>query len=211
LKVKLRISRRDQQYVVAFAITITVIYSGIAYAGLTPPRPDSFFATWVLGANGKMSDYYPNGKSNITVGEGVRWTIGVYNHMGSLQYAVIRVKLLNSTLDSPNQTTATPSPVTPILEFARILTDNETWSIPFVWQVLNATQKGDNVAITRLSMNNNTLSGELVSSVEGRNLRFVFELWFYDEATHELTFSWVSAEGRHSAWTEIWFNATMVS
>jgi uncharacterized membrane protein len=209
LRVKLGISRRERQYVVAFIIMMTVVYSGIAYVVLTPPRPDSFFATWVLGAKGMAADYYPNGNTTIAIGEEIKWNLGAYNHMGSLQYVVLRVKLINSTINTPNSTTGIPSPAAPILEFARVLLDNETWSIPFTWKIINLHQAGTSIAITRLSINNNTLTGEFSSASQGMNFRFLFELWFYDETTHQLTFFWTSAGDRHSAWTEIWFNATL--
>jgi uncharacterized membrane protein len=195
--------------VVSFVIMMTVVYSGIAYAVLTPPRPDSFFATWILGAQGMAADYYPNGNTSLGVGQDVKWMLGVYNHMGSLQYVVLRVKLINSTMTTPNSTTGIPSAATPILEFARVVLDNETWSIPFTWKIINLDQAGSSIVITRLSINNSTLTGEFSSAIQGINFRFVFELWSYDETTHELAFSWISAGESHSAWTEIWFNATM--
>lgn len=191
-------------------ILITVIYAGIGYVVLTPPRPDSFFATWILGGTGMAADYYPNGDPDLSIGQEIKWTLGVYNHMGSLQYVVLRVKLLNSTIASPNQTTGTSSPVAPIIEFARVLLDNETWSIPFNWRLMSLARSGDRVAITRLLINNRTLVGEFASAADGNNFRFVFELWFYSETAQELVFSWVFAGESHAAWTQIWFNATKV-
>jgi hypothetical protein len=190
---------------------ITIVYSGIAYVMLTPPRPAPFFALGILGPQGMAANYYPSGNPDLGLGEEVKWTLEVYNHMGSLQYAVLRVKLINSTMTAPNSTTGTPSPATPILEFAKVLLDNETWLIPFTWKILNLDQAGNSVAITRLLVRNNTLTGKLTSAVHGVGLRFVFELWFYDETARELTFSWISDGNRSSAWTEIWFNATMPS
>jgi hypothetical protein len=164
---------------------------------------------WVLGSNGLAEHYYPNDNPNLAVGDQVNWTLGVYNHMASIEYVVVRVKLLNSTLASPDEVTGKPSPVSPLTEFTRVLLDNETWSIPFVWKILNATQKGGSLSITRLSVNQTLLSGEFASAVSGFNFRFVFELWFYDENANDLVFSWRTSDTSHSVWTQIWFNATL--
>jgi hypothetical protein len=190
---------------------MTILYSGIAFAVLTPPRPAPYFATGILGRNGMVSDYYPNGNPNLGIGEEIRWTLEVYNHMGSLQYVVLRVKLINSTITAPNSTTGVPSPTAPMLEFARVLLDNETWTIPFTWKILNLDQADNSIRITQLSLNNSTLTGNLSSAVRGLNFRFVFEIWHYDETISGLTFSWTSLGNIDSAWTQIWFNATMSS
>jgi uncharacterized membrane protein len=163
---------------------------------------------WILGSNGLAENYYPNNNSTLTQGEPVNWTLGVYNHMGELEYVVVRVKILNSTLASPNELTGTPSPVDEIFEFSRILVDNETWSIPFGWSILNLTQQGQSVLLTGLSINQTSLRGNLGSATSGINFRLVFELWSYDENTSASTFSWNAQGTTHSVWTQIWFNAT---
>ena len=205
---RLRISRKDLQYVIAFAIIATVVASTLAYVTLNPRAEEHFFANWILGSQGLVANYYPNNNPNIGVREEVRWTLGVYNHMGSLQYVVLRVKLLNSTMTSPNDTLDQPSPSPAILEFARVLVNNETWSIPFVWEILNSTVAGGRVIITSLSINQTSLRGQFASAVSGYNFRFVFELWYYDATKNDLAFSWRTDGQVHVVWTQIWFNAT---
>jgi uncharacterized membrane protein len=199
------------KYLLTFALIATIVTSSTAYIILHPPSTEQFFAMWILGSGGLAENYYPNGNPNLAVGEPIYWTIGVYNHMSSLEYVVVRVKLLNSTSTNPDDLTGTPSPAPQIFEFSRILVDNETWSIPFVWKILNITQQGRNLAVTEMSINQTPLSGNLASAMSGHNLRMVFELWSYDEASGNLAFSWNSPSGRHSAWTQIWFNATIAS
>ena len=193
---------------IAFAIIATVIASTLAYVALNPRPEEQFFANWILGSEGMAANYYPNDNPNIGLREEVRWTLGVYNHMGSLQYVVLRVKLLNSTMPSPNDALDQPSPAAAILEFARVLVKNETWSIPFVWEILNYTVTGGHVTITSLSINQTSLTGQFASAVSGYNFRFIFELWYYDTNTNDLAFSWQTQSAQHSVWTQIWFNAT---
>ncbi len=192
-----------------FAAVATIVTAGVAYGTLNAPPPEQFFAMWVLGSNGMAEHYYPNDNPNLIVGEQLNWTLGVYNHMASIEYVVVRVKLLNSTLPSPDELTAKPSPVSPLAEFTRVLLDNETWSIPFVWKMLNATLRGGSLSITGLTLNQTAFRSEFATAMSGFNFRFVFELWFYDDNTNDLVFSWQTAGVSHSVWTQIWFNATL--
>jgi hypothetical protein len=205
---KLRISEQDFRYLLAFSFIVTIVASGDAYVLLNPPPSEQFYAMYVLGSNGLAEHYYPNDNPDLTIGEPVNWTIGIYNHMGSLQYVVVRVKLLNSTLPSPNELTGTPSSVTPVFEFTRVLVDNETWSIPFVWRVLAVSPTPEEVLIARISINRIVLSGTLARATRGNNYRFVFELWFFDRLANDLVFSWRTQNAQHSVWTQIWFNVT---
>jgi hypothetical protein len=207
---KLKISSQDFRYLLAFALIATIVASGVAYAVLNPPPSEEFYAMYILGSNGLAEHYYPNDNPDLTIGETINWTIGIYNHMRSLQYVVVRVKLLNSTLLSPDELTGTPSSVAPLFEFARVLVDNETWSIPFVWSVLSVSSSSGGLLITTISINQVTLEGNLARAVSGINYRLVFELWFYDTITNDLAFSWRADNVQHSVWTQVWFNVTSV-
>jgi hypothetical protein len=205
---KLKISTQDFRYLLAFAVVATIVASGVAYDVLNPVPSEQFYAMYILGSNGLAELYYPNDNPNLTVGEPVNWTIGVYNHMGSLQYVVVRVKLLNSSLPSPDELSGTPSSVAPLTEFARVLVNNETWSIPFVWKLLGVSSSAGRVLITGISINQVTLTRDLGKAMSGINYRIVFELWFYDTSTNDLAFSWHAQNSQHSVWTQIWFNVT---
>ena len=150
--------------------------------------------------------YFPSDNPNIRPGEEINWTLGVYNHMGSLQYVVIRVKLLNSTLATPNDTLGEPSPAPVVLEFAQVLVSNQTWSIPFDWEISNYTVRGGNIVITSLLVNQSPLHGQFATALFGRGFRFVFELWFYDIETNNLAFSWYTNGLPTDVWTQLWFN-----
>lgn len=211
MKRRLKLSSRDLQYVVAFALVATLVASVVAYTSLFPSPNEQFFATWILGSNGLAENYFPNNNSTLTAGELINWTLGVYNHMNGLEYVVLRVKMLNSTLSSPDELTGTPSPVSAIFEFSRILVDNETWSIPFTWRIVSLAKQSQSLLITGLSVNETLLTGNLASAISGMNFRFVFELWFYDVSTSMLSFAWTAGGATHSVWTQIWFNATMTT
>ena len=190
---------------------MTMSVSVLVYLNLGPTPTDRFFSMWILGSDGLTENYFPNNNPNLILGETVNWTLGVYNHMSALEYIVVRVKLLNSSQTSPNELTGVPSPVPTIFEFARILTDNETWSIPFVWSISDMTNQQGSVQIKAITVNQTTIPGILGEARAGLNFRLVFELWFYDHDTGNLIFFWSTPTGPYSVWTQMWFNATATS
>lgn len=189
---------------------MTFVSGSVGYGILNPQPSEQYFAMWVLGATGMAQNYYPGNNPNLVPGENLNWTVGVYNHMGSIQYIVVRVKLINSTLPAPNDLTSQPSPESSIFEFTRVLLNNETWSIPFVWEILSTSQNESTLQITKLSINGIVINGDLARAVSGFDYRFVFELWFYDETTNKLSFSLQNEGEPRSIWTQIWFNATLL-
>jgi len=208
---KKRISSKDYRYLLAFAAVTTLFTSCVAYAMLNPPRSEGFYAIWILGSNGLAEHYYPDDNPDLKLGEELNWTIGVQNHMGSPQFVLMRVRLLNSTLLSSAELAEKPSDVQPLLEFTRILLANETWSIPFEWTILDLVESESGLLITRISVNQVIFSGELATAISGINYRFVFELWFYDQTTGEVTFSHRIDDLEYSFWVQIWFNATQTT
>ena len=208
---RLRISFKDLRYLIAFFVIVTMTVSALAYVELTTSYTDHFFSMWILGSNGLTENYFPSNNPNLIPGEQVNWTLGVYNHMSALEYVVVRVKLLNSTEISPNELTGVASPVQGIFEFARVLVSNETWTIPFPWDIVDSTSVNGVVLITGLSINGTMITANLAQAAGGLNFRFVFELWFYDQTAGNLAFSWSTPTSTYSAWTQLWFNATASS
>lgn len=203
----LKIKRRDVKLVITFAILSSIITSAAAYASLFQFGAQPFFAMSVLGSKGLAADYFPGDNQTVRVGQPVNWTINVYNQMGTIEYVVVRVKLLNSLMAGPNDTTAAPSPVQPFIEFRRIMVNNETWSTRFLWQIENTSLQGDQLQISSLTLNNVRYSGSLATAKQGYNFRFVFELWFYEARAGHLVFSWHSRNAQYVVWNQIWFNA----
>lgn len=207
---RLGISSRDLRYVLAFFVIATVLASASVYVDLAPAPTDHFFSMWVLGSTGLAESYFPNNNPNLIVGESVNWTLGVYNHMSQLEYVVVRVKLLNATDTAPNEQTGVPSPVGVVFEFARVLSNNETWSIPFVWSIWNETSFQGNLLITGLKVNDTLITGTIAEAPSGLNFRMVFELWSYDQNTNAFVFSRTTPSSPYSVWTQLWFNATTI-
>lgn len=209
LKRKPRISARDLRYLLVFVTISTIITSSAAYLTLNPTSSEQFFAMWILGSKDVAEHYYPNDNPNVLANSTINWTLQVYNHMNSVQYVLVRVKIANSTTQSPDDSKGEPSHALVLLEFSRVLLDNETWKIPFNWTILNASQEGPSVDLTGLSINDASFKGRLATALSGFNYRFIFELWVYNLATNAFSFSWMVKNSQHSVWNEMWFNATL--
>jgi hypothetical protein len=205
-----RLSEDVKRAVVIF-ISATIIFSALAYVAVTPRPKEQFFQLYVLGETRMAERYYPDDNPNILVGRSVKWYLGATNFMGSVQYVVIKVKLGNSTIKAPDDVNYMPSPAPVLLEFRRVLMDNETWEFPFAWIIGEVIEIGDMTSATVLVINvkdgAEVRSGQ-VSALNGHNFRIIFELWTFDPLTEELMFGWRAGGERRVAWLQMWFNAT---
>ena len=197
----------DLQRSIAVFLSTLLISSVAGYLWITPRTGEQFFQLYVLGRESKMAGYYPGNESTVTLNTLMHWYLGVTNFMGSVQCVSIKVKLGNSTTIPPNGTSCTPAPVPILLEFRRILLDNETCEFPLTWEVSDYWRVGNSVYLT-LNISNASAKPE-VGAVDGRNFRLMFELWTYSEEDDGFIFGWRSGEERRAAWTQLWFNVTV--
>jgi hypothetical protein len=128
--------------------------------------------------------------------------------MASAQYAVLELKLGNSSIPPPNENTTTTSPAPILAEYSRVLLQNETWEFPFSWEIVGENQTGNALSLT-LSTNGTIVPMPQPKTQNGLNFRIIIEIWVYNPATDSLEFGWVSNSQRHAAWLQVWFNAKM--
>jgi len=190
-------------------IVFLVIFEMITYATTTPRSREQFFQLYILGANGLLSDYYPNDNPNIGAGDLVRWHVGVTDFMGSVQLVVIRIKLGNQTIRPPDDLQALPSQAPLIAEFGRFVQDNETWEMPFFWEIVNADMVRGSTRILEMQINNETYQVPNLTAVDGHNFRVILELWTWEPSSETLQFGWSSGNEQRVAWVQVWFNMTI--
>ncbi len=93
-------SRLDKILSIALVLSIVLAISTAAYVVIIPKHSEKFTEFYILGPNGKASDY-PN---NLTVGQDGTVTIGIANHeYADVNYTMI-IKLNNQTIDNENIT-----------------------------------------------------------------------------------------------------------
>jgi uncharacterized membrane protein len=193
---------------VTIFISATIVFSMLAYVAVTPRPKEQFFQIYVLGEGGKAERYYPSNNPSIPVGQMVRWRLGVTNFMGSVQYVVLRMKLGNSTVKPPDDASYSPSSAPILLEFKRVLVDNETWEFPVVWTMREIRVNGSVITPSSFEVNGVPVRNNDVSALKGYNFRVFFELWSFDSENGAVVFGWRTGVERRVAWLQIWFNAT---
>lgn len=194
-----------------FIIGALVLFLILAVAVLSafwPKYEERFFELGLLGKDKKAEGYYPNDNSALEVGSPILWYIYVHNHMGSVQNVSVRVKLLNSTMAAPDDREHIPSPYPFLTEFPLSLSVDETILVPFSWSILEAVSQNYSIVIKRLTVNNRTVEVD-VPAFSDNSFHMVFELWVYDQSSHEYEFGWRSDEELHSASSYIWFRVIL--
>ena len=187
-------------------VLVSVLILSVAViSAFWPKYEERFFELGLLGKNKKAEEYYPNNNSTLQLGSSVLWHIYLHNHMGSIQNVSVRVKLLNSTMQAPDDRKHEPSPFPNFMEFPVSLSVDETLLIPVSWSVVEASSQEGNVTISGLSVNNQTFNMSVLSS---NRFRMVFELWVYDQSSQQYKFGWDSGKGFYSASLYMWFSLT---
>jgi len=192
-------------------ISALVLFSIIVIAVLSafwPRYEERFFELGLLGRDKKAEGYYPNDNSTLRVGSPILWYIYIHNHMGSVQNVSVRVKLLNSTMELPNDREHKPSPYPFFVEFPLSLSVNETLFVPFSWSILEAVSQNGLIIIKRLMVNDQTVEVNF-PAFSDHSFLMVFELWVYDPSFHEYKFGWESEKEFYSASLYIWFRVIL--
>jgi len=209
---KMKLNVHSLRILLPLFLTSLLIFEAAAYVTLTPRPHQTFLQEYALGAGGLASDYYPNNSTFIQQEEFVKWYIGVSNQMGSLQFVDIQVKLGNQTIAAPNDTTLIPSPAPLIVEFKRFIQNNETWTFPFVWRILNFTTTATGrTRIVQMQINNVTYllqNSPTCASLSSCGFRFIFELWTWNIDLAQFQIGWWNEGTQQIAWLQLWFDIT---
>jgi uncharacterized membrane protein len=192
-------------------IFLLILCETTVYVVTLPGPREQFFQLYVLGANHTTTNYFPRNNPEILVGEPINWYLGVTDNTSTMQLVSIVVKIGNQTISTPDDQNGTDSPAPILTEYARFIIDNDTWEIPFVWSVSNATMNAGSTYITRLQVNNQTYPIPTWSAKNGDNFRIIFELWTWQTDNNTFEFGW-NIEGQHRvAWLQVSFNMTTPS
>lgn len=200
----------DDWHLVYVTVVFLLVLTACAPAAMAyfPKKVQPFSTLAVLGEEGKIGQYFPEEDPNIGIGDTINWTLYIYNHIGETQYFVVKIKLLNSSMQAPNSTLYIPSSAPVVYEVPRLLLHNETWVHRLEWSLLNLTKVGSIIRIDGIRINNSTIQTN-IQAVTGSMFRIVLELWVYDVSADEFNFGWKSHEESYGSWNQIWFNTTI--
>lgn len=205
--------RTRKLFIVVFLVALPVFAALDILAAVPQVSFDKFNAIYTLGSAGQPWNYFPANKTDILPGVKVTWYVGVYNHMGNPELVQLRFKILNLTMQGPNQLNETPSQRDEFFEETQLLLSNETWTLPVTWAVYNATRNHNSTVINSLTFNGEITSYNVeISALYGIDFRIVIELWVYDDTTGSFLFHWTGADNvNHVTWNQLWFNMSRTS
>lgn len=200
---------KERQVFFTLSIIATLILASIYVLVYSWPRyEERFIAMGILGRNKRAEDYYPANGTIIKVGDLVLWHIYIYNHWDKIQNVSIRIKILNSTMPSPDDNNNEPSPIPPVSEIRLLLSENETRLIPFLWHIEEAVIHENEKIIKKLVINDETVSPNVYGN-QTSLFRIIFELWLFNAETGEFEYGWYQKNVHYVVWNGIWFNATL--
>jgi hypothetical protein len=82
-----------------------------------PTQEEWFIELGLFGRNKTADAYFANADSTVDVGALNSWFIYVHNHMGAVQDVSVRARLLNSTMELPDDREHQPSNAASFAEF----------------------------------------------------------------------------------------------
>jgi hypothetical protein len=163
------------------------------------PKQEKFFMELgILGENMTADAYFSNDDSIVEVGTESKWYIYVHNHMATSQNVSIRVKLLNSTMQLPDDREHNPSSAKILTELSQSLSVDETVFIPFFWSIIEVENQNDSIVIKSLEINAESIEAEIIETINSYYI-MVFELWIYDPEKADYVFNWKTSEQSYSS------------
>jgi hypothetical protein len=185
-------------------VSLSLVFSSVAYYA-TSNQPAQPFMSFGISSSHGLQQYIPNSNLTITPPQTTNWTITIGNEMNTAQFAMVVVRLGNSTTQSPNSTT--PTPTAPELSATQMfLGIGETSQLSFSWTVQSVYQTG-NLVLLNMYINGQSTAGQLqIGAISGRNFRLIFELWTYDITTGSFEYGYPGMNGTVGEWLQVWFN-----
>ena len=164
------------------------------------PVGEPFSELYLLGSD-RLAEGYPfdvRGDVNYNI------SVGVVDHIGSLGYYVVYVKLRNQTDPLPNSTAGTPSTLEPLCEYRLILRDSQPWERNVSFSLGNVAIEGNSCRIGSFSVDNAVVNIEKTAAWNETNHGFFcelfFELWLYNTVNSALEFN--------NRFVGVWLNVT---
>ena len=200
--------KKNKSIIIGCALVVLLILTGVFLSIFWPRYEERFFELGLLGKDKLAKDYYLNDNYSLTLGSKVDWFIYVHNHIGSAQNVVVKVKLINSTIDLPNDLDNQPCPFDSIAEFPLSMSVNDSLIVPFSWIIVEAISQKNSTIIKQLTVNDQIVEVN-VSDFSKSFFRMVFELWVYNESLQTYEFGWESEKGLSSSSINMAFRVTL--
>lgn len=144
------------------------------------PSGERFSEFWILGS-GHMAEDYP---LTVKTHEVYKVFLGVANHMSSLEYYKVYVKLRNQTEPLPDAVNGAPSALYPVFEYRLFLRDGEDWEREVAFSFDDVSFDGSLCKVSNVVVDGHVLNVDkfLMWDDEegGFYCQLFFELWIYN-------------------------------
>ena len=185
-------------------LVLILVFIVAVIGSIWPTQEEWFLELGLLGKEKTADLYFASANSVVSIDITNNWFIFVHNHMGQKQNILVKAKLLNSTMQLPNDLEHEPSTFSAFKTFPLSLSDKQTVLFPFSWNVQKIEVQNGLVIIKSLMINEEPVEVNVSTSVNS-SFRMVFELWVQDQVTGQYHFGWQSKESFSSASLNIGF------
>lgn len=189
-----------------FSLIIILIIIVSLISTFWPKYEQQFIELGLLGKNKLADDYFSNENSAVLVNSQVDWYIYLHNHKPISQNIIIKVKLLNSSIEIPTDQKREPISLDAFNELHFSLDENETLLIPFFWSITETFSQDDLIILNDLIVNDKPID-ITVSTKSDSFFRMVFELWVYDDSSQKYIYTWSNGDTISSTSLYIGFRA----
>jgi hypothetical protein len=113
------------------------------------PTGETFSELYVLGPNHTFDDI----PFNVKAGQTYTLYVGVGNHIGSVGYYTLYVKMSGPNDQLPNSTLSTPSLSYPLYGYNCIIDDGQTWEAPLTFKIESLTFRNGICYMPKITIN----------------------------------------------------------
>jgi hypothetical protein len=110
---------------------------------------ETFSELYMLGPNHTFDDI----PFNVKAGQTYLLYLGVGNHIGSVGYYTLYVKMSGANDQLPNSTLGTPSLHSPLYGYKCIIDDGQTWEAPLTFKIESLTFRNDICYMSTITIN----------------------------------------------------------
>jgi uncharacterized membrane protein len=185
-------------FVAVGLIGILLIASPVLADVLRLPSGERFSELYLLGPD-QMAENFP---FNIAVGE--NYSVYVGNHLGASAYYVCYTKLRNQAEPYPNETTQTPSSLTPLYEYQTFVQNGMNWTTPLTFSISNVSISNNQSLLESITINNMKFdegkTAQLDQESNGYYYQLFIELWAFNPASETLQYQ--------NRYVYFWLNVT---
>lgn len=180
-----------------FALCLIILLPTFSFF-ISFPKGQEFSELWILGPTHMMEGY----PLNVSSGGVYNVFLGIENHMGSLQYYLVRIKLRNQSEPFPDSIHGIPSDLPAVFDYQAFLSDGDTWEKEVTFSFEDVSLDGNVGKVSGFYIDGFFVDVDKVAVWNDDNSGFFyqlfFELWVYDSGVSGFKF--------HNRSVGLWLN-----